>query len=80
MLTSWRAWTLKPHIRSTHVHDNGGQKDDHLWPGEGTIDWKSAMEMLQSAPHMPPCLLEVKNGEQVNVPEKTAEAFKKFGV
>jgi hypothetical protein len=38
------------------------------------------MEMLQSAPHMPPCLLEVKNGEHVNVPEKTAEAFKKFGV
>jgi len=72
--------TLKPHIRSTHVHDNGGQKDDHLWPGEGTIDWKSAIEMLQSAPHMPPCLLEVKNGEQVAVPEKTAEAFKKFGV
>ena len=23
---------LKDHIRSTHIHDNGGDKDAHLWP------------------------------------------------
>ena len=22
-----------------HVHDNGGVRDEHCWPFEGTIDW-----------------------------------------
>ena len=26
---------VKPHIRSTHVHDNAKDKDSHLWPGAG---------------------------------------------
>src|SRR6202050_1042876 len=34
--------TLKNHICSTHIHDNDGIKDAHLWPGNGTIDWKQA--------------------------------------
>ena len=32
---------LKDHIRSTHVHDNPKDNDSHLWPGEGSIDWKA---------------------------------------
>ena len=28
---------LKGHIHSTHVHDNAGDRDSHLWPGGGTI-------------------------------------------
>jgi sugar phosphate isomerase/epimerase len=27
--------TLKPLIRTTHVHDNDKQRDAHLWPGQG---------------------------------------------
>src|SRR6195256_2403780 len=41
---------LRSHIRSTHVHDNAKDKDSHLWPGKGTVDWKEAMELLRSAP------------------------------
>src|SRR5271169_5673968 len=41
--------TLKDYIRSTHVHDNAKNKDTHLWPGQGSIDWKQAMELLRSA-------------------------------
>jgi len=26
-------------VRSTHLHDNDGLKDEHLFPHEGTIDW-----------------------------------------
>ena len=50
---------LRSHICSTHVHDNDKNKDSHLWPGQGTIDWKEAMELLRSAPQTPPLLLEV---------------------
>src|SRR5215467_1783636 len=28
---------LRHYIHSTHVHDNGKDRDTHLWPGQGTI-------------------------------------------
>ena len=52
--------TLKPLIRSAHVHDNHGNKDEHLWPGQGTIDWAAAMELLKSAPQVPALVLEIE--------------------
>jgi sugar phosphate isomerase/epimerase len=66
---------LKNHIRSTHVHDNAGDRDSHLWPGKGTIDWKQAMELLRAAPHTPPVLLEIEADEKVNPVEKMGETF-----
>jgi sugar phosphate isomerase/epimerase len=70
---------LKGHIHSTHVHDNAGDRDSHLWPGGGTIDWKAAMELLRSAPHTPPLLLEIEADEKVNPVEKMNETFGKLG-
>jgi sugar phosphate isomerase/epimerase len=35
--------TCSGHILTTHLHDNHGKRDDHLLPGEGTIDWPAAM-------------------------------------
>ena len=68
----------KPHIRSTHVHDNKKDKDSHLWPGEGSIAWKEAMELMRAAPHVPPLLLEIEGNEKVNPLEKIPEAFEKL--
>jgi sugar phosphate isomerase/epimerase len=31
---------------ATHIHDNHGERDEHLWPFEGTIDWPAFMERL----------------------------------
>ena len=72
--------TLKDHIRSTHVHDNKKDKDTHLWPGQGSIDWKAAIELLRSAPHTPPLLMEIEGDEKVNAVEKMGEAFRKLEV
>ena len=69
---------LRGYIRSTHVHDNAKEKDSHLWPGQGTIDWKQAMELLRSAPHTPPLLLEIEGDEKVNPVEKMGETFGKL--
>ena len=74
--------TLKPLIRSVHVHDNHGMKDEHLWPGEGTIDFKRTMEMLRSAPQVPALVLEIEGDPEGNpeygksVPEKMLAAWK----
>jgi len=70
---------LKDRIRSTHVHDNNKEHDDHLWPGGGDIDWKETMELLGAAPHAPPLLLEIEGVEGEKVPEKMVEAFGKLG-
>src|SRR6202162_3602078 len=66
---------LKNHIRSTHVHDNAGNRDSHLWRGKVSIDWKQAMELMRAAPHTPPLLLEIEADEKVNPVEKMGETF-----
>jgi sugar phosphate isomerase/epimerase len=54
---------LKNRIRSTHLHDNNGKEDSHLFPfisTGGTIDWQGAMTALRSLPDQYPLLLELK--------------------
>jgi sugar phosphate isomerase/epimerase len=50
---------LKAHIRAAHIHDNHGQKDEHLWPGDGDIDWPKAMAELKTAPIQEAGVLEI---------------------
>jgi sugar phosphate isomerase/epimerase len=70
--------TLKSHILSTHLHDNAKDRDSHLWPGQGSIDWKEGMVLLRSAPQVPPLLLEIEGDEKVNPVEKIGPAFDKL--
>jgi sugar phosphate isomerase/epimerase len=67
--------TVKPYIHSTHVHDNAKDRDSHLWPGAGTINWKETLQLLGEAPHKPPLLLEVEENERINPVEKMGEIF-----
>ena len=67
---------LESRIRSTHVHDNERERDSHLWPGKGNIDWKQTMQSLRAAPQVPPMLLEIEGEEGANVSAKMAETYK----
>lgn len=69
---------LKGYIQSTHVHDNSKDRDSHLWPGHGSIDWKQTIELLRSAPHTPPLLLEIEEDQKINPEEKMVETFRKL--
>ena len=40
---------LRELVASVHLHDNHGEKDEHLPPYDGAIDWKSAIPVLKSA-------------------------------
>lgn len=54
---------MKPRIRSTHVHDNDGKTDQHLFPLEGdagTVDWKRTMELFRDTAGQFPLVLELK--------------------
>jgi len=70
--------TLKNYIYSTHVHDNGKDRDSHLWPGKGSINWKEALELLRSVRQTPPLLLEVEGDEKSSVVEDMEETFRKL--
>ena len=69
---------LKDHIRSTHIHDNEKDRDSHLWPGKGTIDWTDTMRLLRAAPQTPPLLLEIEGEEKVSPVERMSETFDKL--
>src|SRR5215467_2972300 len=68
--------TLKEHIHSTHVHDNTKDRDSHLWPGQGSVNWKEAMELLRSAPHTPPLLLEIEGDEKVRPADEMEKVYR----
>ena len=51
--------TLGNRISTLHVHDNHAVKDEHLWPGEGTIDWNAVAPGLAALPANTPGLLEI---------------------
>src|SRR5262245_53163419 len=54
---------MKDKIRSTHIHDNNGKEDTHLFPipgAGGTIEWKRTMELLRSRAQQYPLLLELR--------------------
>ncbi len=73
---------MKERIRSTHVHDNNGEADKHLFPlvaEGGTVDWKKTMELLRSRPNQYPLLLELREVEGMEHPlEKVNEVFDKL--
>jgi len=70
---------MKDRIRSTHVHDNDGQADKHLFPllaDGGTVDWKRTMSLLRSRPGQYPLLLELKEVEGMEHPlDRVNEVF-----
>ncbi len=60
---------MKDRIRSTHLHDNNGKDDSHLFPflsEGGTIDWKQTMELLRSRGDQYPLLLELKEKPEIS--------------
>ena len=62
---------MKDRIRSTHIHDNGGVSDDHLFPflaEGGSINWKETMELLRSRSDQYPLLLELREKEDTPHP------------
>jgi sugar phosphate isomerase/epimerase len=75
-LEQWKAL-----IFSTHIHDNHGFKDEHLWPGDGSIDWTEAMTELRTAPHLSGAVLEIHYGTEESpeiVSKRAAETFSKL--
>jgi len=73
---------LGPLIGSVHVHDNHGLRDEHLWPGEGTIDWSAAAAALHTLPEPPAAVLEVSSSfgaDTAALPDRIRQSFERLG-
>lgn len=69
---------MKDRIRSTHIHDNDGVNDIHLFPlvaEGGSIAWKETMELLRSRPGQYPLLLELREREETPNPLDSVAAI-----
>jgi sugar phosphate isomerase/epimerase len=67
--------TVSGHLWTTHVHDNGGRKDDHLVPFAGGIDWDAAMMETQKIGYDGVLMLEVADtGDPVDVLRRSVKA------
>jgi len=76
-------------VASVHLHDNHGDKDEHLPPYDGTINWPSAIKTLKSATEANlPLVLELKEKtgpeapgavEQLEAARKALDRFEEEG-
>ena len=67
------------HIVTTHLHDNGKKTDDHLVPGEGTIDWPATLMSLQKVGYDGAWMFEIANtSSPKSVLNKAERARRKF--
>lgn len=65
-------------IITTHVHDNHGMKDEHLWPGDGTINWQDTAKLLNALANPPAAVLEIGytlGDTPATIPDKIKNAF-----
>lgn len=69
---------LRPRIGEVHVHDNNGFRDEHLWPGSGTINWALFIRLAKTLSKETPGILEIAYdlGDSVEtVVKKAIETF-----
>ena len=69
---------LRNVIHTAHIHDNAGDRDAHLWPGNGSIAWDESLATLVSAPRLQAGVLEIHYGfghEPAEIVEPAKTAF-----
>jgi sugar phosphate isomerase/epimerase len=67
------------HITTTHLHDNRRKTDDHLVPGEGSIDWPATLMSLQKIGYDGAWMFEIANTSSPKlVLEKAEKARRRF--
>jgi len=74
--------TLGGRIVQVHAHDNHGMKDEHLWPGDGSIDWPAAAASLNALAAPPAIVLELSSklpDEPATLPERIRHTFELLG-
>ncbi len=70
--------TFGARITQVHAHDNHGVKDEHLFPGDGTIDWPATTTALNALATPPAVVLELSSklaDDPATLPARIQKAF-----
>ena len=73
--------TFGNRIATLHVHDNHATKDEHLWPGDGSIEWAAVAEAVKKLATPPVTVLELSQHlpcDPALLPGQVAKAFALF--
>jgi len=63
-------------LEHVHLHDNHGASDEHLVPGDGTIDWPRVLRVLEAIGYAETAVLEIHPvGESVSEGIRRGLAF-----
>jgi len=60
-------------IRTTHIQDNFGARDDHLPPGLGQIDWVAALTAFREAGYAGTYMVEISDCPPQREPDAVAD-------
>lgn len=69
-LSEWMN-ALKDHISHIHLHNNYGQKDEHMGLSYGTLNIASCLKRVESLPQNPSVTLEIYDLEQLTTSLET---------
>lgn len=56
---------VQEHLITLHLHDNHGERDEHLLPGRGDIAWEEVMEALRDGGYPGVLMYEVNRVEDL---------------
>jgi sugar phosphate isomerase/epimerase len=73
--------TFGSRIVSVHAHDNHAVKDEHLWPGDGSIQWPATVQALNALPAPPAIVLEISqtlSEPAADLPARIRQAFERL--
>jgi sugar phosphate isomerase/epimerase len=65
---------FRGHLRMVHAHDNRGERDDHLPPGDGAIDWHAVLTQLHDERFGGGLILEIAGDTHKNSRELVTAA------
>jgi sugar phosphate isomerase/epimerase len=65
-------------LRMIHLHDNRGNRDDHLPPGQGHVDWRALLDLLRQANFSGGMMLELAKGDDKQALLASARAGRLF--
>jgi len=71
---------LKELVVTMHLHDNLGDRDAHLFPYEGSIDWDAALKAFGQKAGELPFVLELKDHSVVEPLRQAQEVFRRFEI
>ena len=69
---------LASRIKELHLHDNSGERDEHCWPGEGTVDWNAVCEGIGQVAADVKGVLEIRYLPETDSKAVSAKAAKAF--